>query len=289
MNLGGLEIAFVVVVLAVIGWLVHVRFGRHRWEPEHWARNMGIELTSRSEALVRSYLTRTRRWRLGGAAIGFIAPHAYIGLMASQAPGLTLPAPFDSDLFDAVLGYLVGAVLAELNVARPTPAVPAAALAPRHLDAYLSTTVSTALRVAAGVALVLVGLSRMLPTARDIGGDLPAAWLLVALVLVVLLAVEGLQRYIVGRPQPVVGQDVVEADDAIRSASVHALAGAGLALELVVTSVLLAVIGMASDIDVLRWTLPWLAAACFALALGSWAYLTRPRPRPTRPRHTATA
>lgn len=55
----------------------------------------------------------------------------------------------------------------------------------------------------------------------------------------------------------------MDADDAIRSASVHALASAGLALELIVVSMLLIVIGIVSDIPLLRSTLPWLGAARF--------------------------
>lgn len=196
---------------------------------------------------------------------------------------------FDFDLFDAVVGYLIGALLAELTLARPTPTAPAAALALRRLDAYLSPKVSTALPAAAVVGLTLVWLSRVLPASREIGDDLPATWVLVAMLLAVLVAVEGLQRFIVGRPQPVVDHDVVDADDAIRSASVHALAGAGLALELIVSSVVLVVIGVVSTILLLRATLPWLAAGCFVLALGSWAYIIRPHPRPTRPAQAVTA
>lgn len=289
MNLGGPEVAALAVLLVVVAWFIHLRFGGRRWEPERWAQDMGIELTSHGEGLVRSYLARTRRWRLGGAVVGFVTPHAYAAMMASRGLDLTLPTPFDFDLFDAVLGYLIGAVVAELTLARPTPTAPAAALAPRRLDAYLSSTHSRTLRAATVVGLMLVGLSRVLPASREIGDELPAAWLLVAMLLVVLVTVEGLQRYIVGRPQPVVDREVVEADDAIRSASVHALAGAGLALELIVVSVLLAVIGVVSAIPLLRATLPWLAVACFALALVSWAYVTRPHPRPVRYPQTMTA
>jgi len=289
MNVGGLEVTASVLLVVVVAWVLRVRFGRRRWEPERWAHDMGLELTPRNAGLVRSYLARARRWRLGGAVVGFSAPHAYTAVMASRGLALTLPTPFDFDLFDAVVGYLVGALLAELTLVRPTPQVPSAALAPRRLGGYLSTRVSTALRVAAVVGLVLVALSRVLPASRGIGDDLPGAWLLVAMLLVVLVAVEGLQRYIVGRPQPVVGRDVVDADDAIRAASIHALAGAGLALELIVVSVLLAVIGIVSDIALLRLTLPWLGAACFVLALGSWAYVARPHPRPAaRPRTVTT-
>lgn len=288
-NLGAAEVAILSVLLVAVVVVLRVVFGGRRYEPARWAHDMGIELTSGNEGLVGSYLARTRHWRLGGAVIGFVVPHAYPAFMASRGLDLTLPSPFDFDLLDAVVGYLIGALLAELTLTRPAPAVRAATLAPRRLDRYLSTRLSAALRVAAGVGLALTVLLRVLPASPEIGADLPSGWLIIAMLLGVLVAVEALQRYIVSRPQPVVDRDVLEADDAIRSASIHALAGAGLALELIVVSGLLVAIGLVSEIQLLRSTLPWLGAGCFVLAIGSWAVVTRPHPRPARREQTATA
>lgn len=289
MNLGPVEIASAVVLLVFVVAVLRGLFGRRRYEPNRWAHDMGIELTPGNEGLVGSYLSRTRRWRLGGAVLGFVAPQVYAAVMASRGMGLTLPTPFDFGLFDAVVGYLVGALLAEVTLTRPTPQVPSATLAPRRLDGYLSRRVSTALRGAALVGLALVALSRVLPASQGIGAVLPAAWLLVAMLVVVLVAVEGLQHYIIRRPQPAVDRDVMDADDAIRSASIHALAGAGLALELIVVALLLIATGIASDLPLLRSTLPWLGAACFVVAFGCWVVVTRPHPRPAQREQTVTA
>ena len=45
--------------------------------------------------------------------------------------------PFDWGLIDALVGYLVGAVVGELTIKRPRGNVPAASLQPRKLSDYL--------------------------------------------------------------------------------------------------------------------------------------------------------
>lgn len=276
MTLGNLE--FVLLALAVVTAALMARskwVGRGRWQPAQWAQDMGLELTPRNEAFVRSYIARTRSMRMAGGLLGFFAPTVYAAY-AGDPP----PVPLDFNLLDALAGYLIGAVLAEAAVKRPTTSVRTASLVPRDLDHYLPPMLSTTLRAAATVALVLVPLYIILP-ARDVVGSnaLPPAVVLIPTILSVWLGVELAQRYIVGRSQPQVERDLVQADDAVRSASLHALAGAGIALELLIVSVQLLGIATISDIQLLRWTLPWVSLGCFGLVLWSWVHVTRPRAR----------
>ena len=90
------------------------------------------------------------------------------------------------------------------------------------------------------------------------------------------LTVELFQRYIVARRQPAVNLDLVRADDAIRSASIHALAGAGLALELLVASVVVGEIAGTFNNSLASWSLGSAAVLLFGSALGSWIHLTQP-------------
>jgi hypothetical protein len=70
----------------------------------------------------------------------------------------------------------------------------------------------------------------------------------------------------VRRPQPFTEPSLVAADDAIRAQSMHALAGAGLALLLVALSGVFAVLTV-SDVGVLTWTM-WLPAlVAFVLSI----------------------
>jgi hypothetical protein len=93
------------------------------------------------------------------------------------------------------------------------------------------------------------------------------------------VVVELLQRLIVARPQPAADPDVMRADDAIRSASVHALAGAGAALQLIICSVHVMSIGAISESQFGMWAFVSAGLACFVLAFASWGYATRPRRR----------
>lgn len=275
MSLGSTEfVIFAVMVVVVCLVARSLWFGGRRWDPSGWALAMGLELTPKNEGLVRSYLARTRSLRLAGVILGFAAPHLWVAYR-----GEALPVPFDWDLIDALIGYLLGAVVAELTIARPKAEVPTASLEPRELDDYLPSVLTWALRVAAAGCLALVLLYRFLPAREPLENDLPPAIVIGSASLVVLIGVEWLQRYIVGRPQPAVERDLVQADNAIRSASVHALAGAGIALERIFASVHIFGIGAVSEVQLVRWTLPWIALGCFALALGSWARVARPHKR----------
>ena len=271
MNIAGVELAVAIVILLAIALLVRGR--SRRWQPSEWARDMGLALTARNEALVRSYIARTRTLRAAGALIGLIAPTVY-SAFAGEEP----PEPFDFGLFNALVGYLIGAVAAEVTIRRPRADVPTASLVPRDVADYLPAVFTTALRAAAAAALVLIPLFLWLPHRENEMArvEMLPAMLVGPMVVIVLAGVELLQRYIVKRPQPAVEVDLLRADDAIRSASVHALAGAGIALQLLVVAVEIAGIGFVSDIQVLRWTLPWIGLACFAASLGAWIHITRP-------------
>ncbi len=243
---------------------------RHRWLPERWAREAGLELTPRSEGLIRSYVNRTRAFRIAGGLIGFASPLIYAGYTHEPMPG-----PFGNTFLLALVGYLVGALLAELTFKRPRPERASATLAPRELQHYLPPRLSQTLRFGAVLALALVGVYLLVPV-RQPRVDVPrlAAWAL--LPVVVAAGVEMLQRYIVRRPQPLAETDLVAADDAIRSASVHALAGAGIGLLLVLLGDILHSIGFSTDVQVLRWTLPWMALICLGAAVGALTGLTKP-------------
>jgi hypothetical protein len=142
----------------------------------------------------------------------------------------------------------------------------AAVLAPRELTDYVSRRVVRAQR---GLAVVTAGAAVAAAVVPGRGGDDPSTVAAVALAVGALAfaaALEGAQRWLVGRPQPYTEADLVAADDAIRSQSVHSLAGAGLA-------VLLLLFGSASwwlaqsDVQVLRWTTWAFGASAPLLAL----------------------
>jgi hypothetical protein len=274
MSLGMFEFVVMAVLLVILGLVVKAAWsGRGRWNPTVWARQMDLQLTPRNEAIVRSYIARTRLLRSTGALLGLFAPWIYQAFVGGPPP-----VPVDFGLFDALLGYLLGAVIAELTIKRPKADEPSASLVPRELSDYVPSGFITALRLSALVALILVPLYRLLPTRLDLVdlNDFPPELVILPMILLIGFGVEFLQRYIVARSQPAVESDLVDADDAIRSASVHALSGAGIALELLIVSGQLLNLAVVSNLQLLRWTLPALALLTFAIAIGSWVHLTKP-------------
>jgi len=266
-----LQVVVTVVIAVLVVW--HVRESRRHWEPGTWAGEMGLELTPSNEAIVRSYIDRTRTLRTLGAVTGLFAPVVY-----RTITGGPLPRPFDFALIDALAGYLVGVVVAEISFRRPNGDVRQASLRTRRLRDYLPVHLTIWLWVLAAIDLVAFAVYQLMPEPDGRAKDavfLPAG-ILVPMVIAIAVGIDLLQRWIVGQAQPAVVSDVERADDAIRSASVHALAGAGLSMLLVILGVELVAIATISELEVVRWTLPVLGVGCLIAALRAWIRVGRP-------------
>jgi hypothetical protein len=111
-----------------------------------------------------------------------------------------------------------------------------------------------------------------------VGGALATA----ALTLAVATAVELLLRRLVARSQPATDPAGLALDDALRSTSVHAAAGAGLAIVLLGLS--LQVNNLATNLRAGpgRTALVALSWGWAAAALAAWARVGHPRRRPVR-------
>lgn len=226
-----------------------------------WAGSHGFLLTAQNRPLVSWYL-RTARVLRGWGLVGGVLVPSLLALAWSgnvEALGVDSSGGFNpGDVAWVFVGYLVGALYAEVALVRPVGrGRRSASLVPRRLDDFLSRRVLWVQRgLAASTALAAI-ISLALPF------DPPRpSWVVVAGFSVYAAgfaaALEALQRWIVRRPQPFGDPSVIVADDAIRSQSVHSMAGAGVAVLLLMSaggSVLLAM----SDVAVLRWTM-WLPA-----------------------------
>ena len=189
-------------------------------------------------------------------------------------------------------GCLIGALWAELFLTRPVPGTRSASLSPRLLGDYLPGRLRWSLR-SAGLAALLVGIAGWAPP--DVGGlalssgevSSGASLGLGIAGAVLALAVEALQRHIIGRPQPVVASDVLAADDAIRAGSVHTLAGAGLGIELLVVAV--AVVRVIEAHPHLPLGLSGFPYVLVIAGLSAWRYYSHRAWRVQRPVSTAAA
>jgi hypothetical protein len=237
-----------------------------------WAQARGLELTAENRPVVARYLRRARWLPALGALVAVVLPTVVELVRSGELVILGFHtdgsgAPYAGPM-EAYIGYLLGALCAELSLARPMGASRrAASLAPRELADYLPRRLLLAQRglgVAVAVGLIVTGLVPYPDAATDVN------WVGVAIGAAAFGAfaagLEALERWVVRRPQPFTNPSLVAADDAIRAQSVHAIAGAGLARLLVALSAVFAVLTV-SDVDVLNVTM-WLPAlVAFVLSI----------------------
>ena len=282
--MSSLPLAVALVLAAVIPVVVvraHARIDEEVLA--EWARARGLGLTPESRPMLGAYLRKARALRTWGALAGVVLPslvelawHGRLQILGFGTDGSA--SPFAGPMW-VFIGYLLGALLAEVSLARPLdPGRRSASLVPRELGDYLPSRLLRAQRalgltVVLGVVAIAVVPYPAGTTKSDALGLLAGG----AFFAVFAAALEALERWLVHRPQPFTGPALVAADDAIRAQSVHSLAGAGLALLLVACSGVFAAL-TASDVDVLRWTM-WLPAvvalvlairACLQTGQRSW-------------------
>jgi hypothetical protein len=238
---------------------------------ERWARDRGVGLTPENRPMVERYLRHARVLRTWGGVAGAILPSVFalvfsgrIVVLGFGTDGESAPLAFGS----IFVGYLLGALYAEVSFARPAPgARRRASLARRELGGYVSRRAILAQRSAAA-ACALGAIAAALVPYADARSDPGAASALLGAVGVLALGagLEAIERWLVRRPQPFTSPPLVAADDAIRAQSVQAVAGAGLAvLLLLCAGVALAL--QASDVAVLHSTMIVVAAGCLIASL----------------------
>lgn len=200
---------------------------------QQWAEAHALRLTAGNQPFVEHYVRTGRRLRwicmFGGLVLPPLVRNAF-------DPATQYRWPFS--LVGLLAGYLVGTLWAELALTRADAGVTAARLQARRLEDYLPKTLRRALRIvgpltAALWALALFSSRSASPSARTRTISVLEAigWGLAA--LTVSVTVEAVQRWILARPQPLAAEDLLAADDAVRSQSLHTLGGTGVAILLV--------------------------------------------------------
>jgi hypothetical protein len=221
----------VVVLLSALGvgivllvwFLVSIeRVPVDRNRVETFAARHDLVVTAANGDQVIRYLATTRRWRITGLTAG---------VLSSTGWAVTHGAFIRVDLLTMLAGWFAGALIAEVRVARHAFGPRrAASLVPRHASAYLSRRswlslpIATAISGSIGIATV-VALVRGQPVGRWSVPFFAAA-------MALAVAVRLVQRRVLRRAQPIAEPDVLAADDAIRSRSLHVLAGGGASLVL---------------------------------------------------------
>ncbi len=244
----------VVLILAVVGTLIclvgllSTRRSPVR-EVDAWAQAHGVEVTAHNAPFLAAYVHEGHRVRLVcGFGAWIVAP------AVTAATGIDLGLP---GIVWLLFGYLVGCVWSEAWLTRvPGNAERVASLVPRRLQDYLPARMRLAPAALSVVAVGLAGLAVAMTTpsqaateAGELRLDLSVTQLrgtVVALgcAMPVLAAlVWGLQRHIVGKPQPVVEASLLRADDAVRAAAVRLLGSTATAIGLSFVGIQLLMLG----------------------------------------------
>lgn len=256
-------------VTALVLLVLRTARASSRLTVDRWAAAHGLALTDRNRPMVGHYLRTAGQLRFLGGAFGLVLPvplSAALGGDTTSVPG---------GWTWVIVGYLLGALYAEVALGRPLgPAGRGASLVPRELESYRPAVLGRAQRLAGlasgvlGCTVAAVGFSR----AEAVGlGHLSTSGALVlgGLGVAFALVLEVVQRWIVVRPQPLVPTDLLEADDAIRAQSVATIAGAGIAILLLLVGKLLWQLAL-SDVQLFRWTAWVPAIGCWVFALVAW-------------------
>lgn len=186
---------------------------------EEFAKLHSLEVTAANGNQVIAYRATTRRWRTAGLLFG-------VGIQVLAGAAFTI------QFWWVLAGWFAGAVVAELRVAHLGRAPRAAAsLARRQIADYLPAVGRWAVPTAVAVCLA-TALINALRSHSDQSIEVGPLALWTALGVAVGALTLASQRYVLRRPQPRVEPDRLAADDAIRSRSMHVLAGAGMTLVL---------------------------------------------------------
>jgi hypothetical protein len=246
----------------------------YRRDPEYaegWARARHIALTPESRPAIERYLRRVRVLRTWGGVAGALVPSLVEYAVTGRVQVLGFGTDGDSAplAFGAIFaGNLLGVLCAELSLPRHNDeALRTAGLKPRDLEHYLPRHALVAQRAAAvagAAGTVAIG---VVPYAASL--SIPSLAALVAAaagILALAAGMEAAERWIVRRPQPFTGPDVVAVDNAIRAQSIQAFASAGLAL-LLLYCCGVAIMLQASQASVLPAVMGLLAAVLLVLSL----------------------
>lgn len=255
----------VVVAVGVVLTVVEAIRPVSRRYVDRFLRRYPIRVTAKNGPMVVRRLARVRAARtlggLGGALLGGAA--SLVGLHLNL-------------LFAIAVGYLLGAIMAELPSRRDRVAAahPAATLIPRRLRDYVPRwiVVAPAVVVIVTVAITIASASG---SQRPNPGYNPAwrgAVGVGAMVLACVLTL-GAVRMILYRRQPYTTAEMMSADDALRAASLHCVCGGGFAIVAAIASASIWSAVLLSNVQVLRWIAPWFAIALGMAALFAWFFL----------------
>lgn len=249
-----------VMVVAVWALVVSQRSRKRAKVPTEWVRAHRLAETPETLALASSYLQRRRTLRNRCVLVAIVVPLAI---------ELAVRGSFTISLLPIMGAYAVGTLWAELTLTRPRGEVTRASLTTRQVSRYLSPTWLWIQRIAAVVAFASLAAPTQMTQRAPGDVQLPSdssSWLWAAAAVGITVVAEIAEWWIVRRPQPAATPELIAADDAIRSTSVHAIAGVVVAVLVIWASTTIMYATDGSGV---------LVVAGFGLAMVLWRWCAR--------------
>jgi len=235
-----------------------------------FAQRHAVTLTDENRHLAVRYLATTRRWRTAGVVIGIVISAAYAWWHSRT---------MDWSVLGMFAGWFVGAIIAEWRLNLPTSdGRRVASLVPRRPRDYLGPW---ALWTPIGVWALVLGVAVRGLTE---GPEWPLVWGPLAL-LATGVVIVGVGRHVLNRAQPAGARDLIAVDDALRSRSLHVLAGSAVAIGGYLASIVIAYLaewGRGFDTGWLSWWSALGLLVCPFVGVAIATAPTRPRTRTAR-------
>ncbi len=191
---------------------------------ERFARRQQLLITPDNGNQVIRYLAVTRRWRLAGVVVALAG--GAVWLIARNEPSVEI------NFLQLLAGWFFGALVAEGRLSRTSAGQRRlASLRARDASMYLHTVTRHAVPAALAISLA-VSVVALCLAALGRTPDVATAVLAQSAAVAAAVLVRVVGGRILTRAQPLLAPDQLAADDAIRSRSLHALAGSGTALVL---------------------------------------------------------
>jgi hypothetical protein len=261
------------IVVLVVVVVNYTRGTVSRARLERFAGRQRLRVTVDNGNQVIRYLATIRRWRVAGFVGGIVASQV-------NAPEGTI---IHFNFITIFTGWFIGALIAEARVEHLAHGlVRMASLQPRQPHRYVRRFAWALLPATAVVAFMTAVATAAAAALGWADPQWAPATLLLVVAIAVAVTVRLIQLAVLRRPQPVGAPDVIEADDAIRSRSLHVLSGGGSALVLFTTFNLLSTLhprsaGAQEAIDAVT------VLGTFAVALLGWLVATSLWPPPSAP------
>lgn len=226
-----------VIAAAFVGWLWWSLRPVQRREVERFVRESSLLVTVDSGPRVVDAIARTRFWRAIGVTTAFtlLLIRAMVQVINEQTLTVSMLL-----ILGLLFGHYVGSVVAEFRTAHGVagPGPRSASLVPRATEDYIGPWAWRWPR--------LLGLTGLGATGIALATGEHDVWVATAGLgsAAVAATTAVVTRYVLERPQRAEAADLQAADDAIRSRSLHVLAGSAVGIQLWLTSLAVGATGL---------------------------------------------